>query len=154
MYTLLLSIHSLFRWAVLISLLYALLRAYRGWLLGKSFSKLDNTTCHVTTTTAHIQLVLGVVLYCISPVVDYFLHHFSDAIHRREIRFFGMEHPFVMLLAIFVITIGSVKVRKCQEDKEKFKTMVLWFTAGLLLILSSIPWSFSPLVSRPLIRTM
>jgi NADH:ubiquinone oxidoreductase subunit 2 (subunit N) len=98
-------------------------------------------------------MVLGIVLYCISPVVRYFLNYFKDAVHQREIRFFGMEHVIMMLLAVILITIGSMRAKRQPDDKQKFRAMAIFFTIALLVILSSIPWQFSPLVSRPYFRS-
>lgn len=152
MYSFLLALHSLVRWFVLASLLFAIYRGYRGWLLKKPFSKLDEQVRWITATIAHIQLIFGLWLYFISPIVSYFLHNFKDAVHNRQIRFFGMEHITMMLTAIVLITIGSAKAKRKTTDIAKFKTMAIWFTIALLVILSSIPWSFSPLISRPLFR--
>ncbi|WP_183565921.1 hypothetical protein [Mucilaginibacter sp. SP1R1] len=152
MYPIILALHSLIRWFVLGSLLFAIYRAYSGWLLNKPFSKFDNTIRNVTVNIAHVQLVLGLWLYFISPIVNYFLHNFHRAVHERQIRFFGMEHVTMMLTAIILIEIGSAKAKRKTADAEKFKTMAIWFTVALLVILSSIPWSFSPLISRPLFR--
>lgn len=152
MYTTLLALHSLFRWLVLLSLVFSIFKAYRGWFGHKVFTKFDNVLRHNTTTIIHIQFLLGVVLYIISPVVNYFWQNPSEAIHEREIRFFGIEHITIMLIAIIVVTIGSTKAKRKVEDLEKFKTMVIWFSVGLILILTSIPWEFSPLTSRPLFR--
>jgi hypothetical protein len=152
MYSFLLALHSLVRWFVLASLLFSIYRGCRGWLLQKPFTKLDEQVRWVTATIAHIQLIFGLWLYFISPVVSYFLHNFHEAVHDRQIRFFGMEHITMMLTGIVLITIGSAKAKRKPTDMEKFKTMAIWFTIALLVILSSIPWSFSPLVSRPLFR--
>lgn len=151
-YSTLLPLHSLVRWLVLISLIVAIFMAFRGWLLKKEFSKFDNSVRHWTATIAHIQLLIGLWLYLISPITDYFLHHFKEAVHLREIRFFGMEHSLMMLIAIVIITIGSAKARRKPTDTEKFRTMAIWFSVGLLIILTSIPWAFSPFTSRPHIR--
>ncbi len=152
MYSTLLTLHSLTRWLVLGSLLFAIFWSYRGWLQKRRFLKFDNGVRTVATTFAHIQFALGVTLYFVSPIVSYFLHNFSSAVHERAIRFFGMEHVTVMVIAVGVITVGSAKARRLQNDTEKFKTMAIWFTIALVLILSSIPWSFSPLTSRPNFR--
>jgi len=152
MYSFLLATHSLTRWLVLVSLLYSIFIAYRGWLFKKPFTKAEGVIRIVTTTIVHIQLVIGVWLYCISPVVSYFLHNFSTAMRERQIRFFGMEHITMMIIAITVLTIGSAKTKRKPTDQEKFKTMAIWFTLALVIILSSIPWSFSPLTARPNFR--
>lgn len=149
MYITLLTIHSLVRWLVLTSLLFAIYRACKGWLTDKSFSKFDDTVRYITATIAPIQLIVGLWLYFISPIIDYFLHNYKDAVKVGEIRFFGIEHSLMMLIAIIIITIGSVKVKNKTKDNEKFRTMAIWFTIGLLVILISIPWPFSPLASRP-----
>jgi len=153
MYAVLLALHSLVRWLVLISLLFAIYRAWHGWVTGRKFSRFDNVVRTVTASAAHTQLVLGIWLYIISPVVSVFLQHFKQMVHERQIRFFGMEHSTMMIIAIVVLTIGSAKAKRKTSDKEKFKTMAIWFTIALLIILFSIPWAFSPLVSRPWFRT-
>lgn len=152
MYSFLLALHSLIRWLVLVSLLYSIFIAYRGWLLKRPFTKVDGVIRSVTTTIAQIQLVIGAWLYCISPVVNYFLHNFKTAVREREIRFFGMEHITMMIIAITVVTIGSVKAKRKATDQQKFKTMAIWFMVALLIILLSVPWSFSPLTARPNFR--
>jgi cell division protein FtsW (lipid II flippase) len=152
MYSTLLALHSLVRWLVLTSLLLAIFFAYYGWLSKKRFTRMDNAIRHWTATIAHIQLILGLWLYFISPIVAYFLSHFNTAMHERAIRFFGMEHITMMLIGITIITIGSAKAKRKTTDHEKFKTMAIWFTIALLVILSSVPWSFSPLISRPNFR--
>lgn len=152
MYPVLLASHSLVRWLVLVSLLYAIIRAYQGWRSKGKFTAMDNSVRHWTATIVHIQFLLGVGLYFISPIVDYFLHHFQDALHQREIRFFGMEHSVMMFLAVAVISIGSGKATREIKDAGKFKIMAIWFAVGLLIILSSVPWPFSPFTSRPYFR--
>lgn len=152
MYSILLTIHSLFRWLVLVSLLYTLFRAYRGWLSGKSFSRLDNSLRVLTLSIAHIQLSLGIWLYFISPLTLHFLENFKGAVHERQLRFFGMEHSTSMLLAVILITIGTSLAKRKPTDHQKFKTLAIWLTVALLMICASIPWEFSPLVSRPSFR--
>jgi hypothetical protein len=152
MYQVILPLHSLIRWFVLISLLFAIYQAYKGWLTNKVFTKFDNSVRHWTATIAHIQLILGISLYFISPIVDYFLNNFKDAIGDNEIRFFGMEHSAMMLIAIVLITVGSLLVKRKETDKQKFKTMAIWFSIAFLIILISIPFPFSSTASRPYFR--
>ncbi len=149
MYSLILSLHSTTRWLVLIALLYAVFNAFRGLISHKLFTSTDNRIRHWTATLAHIQLVFGFILYFISPIIDYFLNHFKDAVHIREIRFFGMEHSLMMLIAVLIITIGSIKAKRKKTDREKFKTLAIWYTVALIIILANIPWPFSPLTHRP-----
>jgi Mn2+/Fe2+ NRAMP family transporter len=152
MYSTLLALHSLFRWLVLASLVFAIFRGIQGWRSGWSFSKFDNAVRHNTATIAHVQLLLGIWLYSISPIIQYFLSNFKEAVHQREVRFFGMEHSLMMLSAVVIITIGSIKAKRATTDRQQFKTMAIWYVVALVVLLSSIPWQFSPLVSRPWFR--
>jgi hypothetical protein len=152
MYFILLTTHSYFRWIVLVALLAAIFTAYHGWLKKRKFSAVDNRIRNIAATAANIQFLLGLSLYFISPIVRYFYRDFQNAFHMREIRFFGMEHSVMMLIAIGLISTGSAKAKQKTTDREKFKTMAVWFTIALLVILSSIPWPFTGLVSRPYFR--
>lgn len=152
MYSTLLSLHSLFRWLVVASLLIAISKSISGLFNKNKFTPLDNSIRHWTATIAHIQFAIGVTLYFVSPIIDYFLHNYNEAVHVREIRFFGMEHSVMMLTAITLITIGSIKAKRKTTDSDKFKTMTIWFSLSFLIILLMIPWSFSPLANRPYFR--
>jgi len=50
-----------------------------------------------------------------------------------------------MLVAITVITIGSALAKIKPTVKEKFKTILIWFTVALLIIFMAITWPFFPL---------
>lgn len=152
MYQKLLFFHSLVRWLVFISLVFSIFRAYKGWFSKKNFTKTDDSIRHITATIAHIQLILGLWLYFISPIIDYFLKNFKTAVHEREIRFFGMEHSLMMLVAIVLITIGSMKAKRREQDEEKFKTIAIWYSVAFFIIILNIPWLFSPLTARPYFR--
>lgn len=152
MYQTLTFLHSIFRWLVLLSLLYAVFRAYKGYFSQKAFSKTDNSVRHWTATIAHIQLVLGITLYSQSPIVKYFWKNFNEAKESFDLLFFGLIHIFLMLLSIILITIGSAVSKRKTSDKEKFKTMLIYFLLALLIIFIAIPWPFSPLANRPYFR--
>ena len=154
MYAIILAIHSIFRWLVLISLLYAIYRSYSGWFGSKEYSPHDNAVRHWSATIAHIQLILGLSLYFVSPLIKYFLQNFHEAVHDREIRFFGMEHSIMMILGIIIITIASMMSKRQKADAQKYKVLAIGYTIALLVILSSVPWPFSPMVSRPYFRLL
>ncbi len=152
MFQTLLFLHSFFRWLVLASLFFAIFRSVQGYWLKSVFTKSDDTLRHLTATIAHIQLMLGILIYTQSPTVHYFSAHpikdFNEAV------FFGLLHISLMLLSIIILTIGSAKAKRKPTDLEKFKTMMVWFSIALVIILIAIPWPFSPLANRPLLRTL
>lgn len=148
----LIFLHSLFRWAVLLSLVFAVWKAFKGYSTHKEFSKTDDSVRHWTATIAHIQLIFGIILYVKSPVVKYFWKNFSEAKGSLDLLFFGIIHIFLMITAIVLITVGSALAKRKTIDREKFKTMLIWFAVALAVILIAIPWPFSPFVQRPYFR--
>jgi hypothetical protein len=152
MYSGVLAFHSLLRWAVLVTMLLSIVMAFAGWFGKKPFGKSDAKLRTITSSVAHLQLLIGVWLYFISPAMAYFRENFKTAVHEKQLRFFGLEHNIMMVIAIVLLTIGSAASKRKKTDKGKFMTIAIWYTIALLIILSSIPWPFSPLVARPWFR--
>ena len=151
MYSILLLLHGFFRWLVLASLLYSIFLAINGLKKRRPFTATANSWRHWTATIAHLQLLLGMALYFQSPAVRYAL----PADHRHLVNehvFFRYIHITLMLVAVIVITIGSAKAKRAPDHRAKYRTMLVWFVAGLLILLIAIPWPFSPLAGRPLLR--
>lgn len=145
MYQTLTFLHSTVRWFVLLSLLYSIFKAYSGYVNKTSFTRTDHLIRHWTATIAHIQLMLGIILYTQSPMVKYFWNNVDQTVNNLEFLFFGLIHIVLMLAAIIILTIGSAAAKRRANDQQKFKTMLLYFSAALLIIIIAIPWPFSPL---------
>lgn len=151
-HTVLLALHSILRWILLIVLIYAIYRSYKGWFSKSTFTVQDSKITRVTVIIAHIQLLVGLILFAVSPVIHTLFSNFGEAVQQTSIRFYGMEHSLMMIVAIVLITIGSVKSKRKSDDAQKFKTVAIWFMIALLLILAMIPWPFSPMDARPWFR--
>jgi uncharacterized protein (DUF486 family) len=65
----------------------------------------------------------------------------GDVISDKATRILAVEHPIIMILVIVFITVGWSKHKKKTEDAAKFKTFVIFYGIGLLLMLSRIPWN-------------
>lgn len=152
-YSLVLVLHNALRWLVLGSLLATLVSGYSGWLRPRSYLSADQTLRVVATSIAHTQLLIGIYLYTISPIISYYWKEkpaFGDA---PQFTFFGLIHISLMVTAIVLMTIGSSKAKREPEARQKFRTTAIYFTLGLVLILIAVPWPFSPLATRPWVRT-
>ncbi len=100
---------------------------------------------HWTATTAHIQLMVGITLYFQSPRYQIFPEELSKCASRFFL--FILWHActaHVMLAAIVVVTIGSALAKRKETDKEKFRTILVWYSIALFIIFIAIPWPFSP----------
>jgi hypothetical protein len=152
MYTALLSLHSILRWLVILGVIYTLYRAYSGLINKRVFSSADSNTRKYTVISAHIQLVIGLIMYFTSPLTQYFISNFKAAVPVKELRFYGMEHSITMIIAIILVTVGSVISKKKTTDASKFKALAIWFTIALILMLLMTPWPFSNFSQRPYFR--
>jgi uncharacterized membrane protein len=140
-----LIIHSILRWLVLITLFVHLYCLYKGFFQNKPFSKFNRIFSHITVGFVHLQFVVGLYVFYTSEKINIFLENVKDSMPIYELRFFAVEHTSIMLLAIILITIGSFKSKRIEDERKKYKTQIIYYTIGLVLILASIPWNLSPL---------
>ncbi|MVN89817.1 hypothetical protein [Mucilaginibacter aquatilis] len=150
----LLFTHSVMRWLVLGSLGWSFYKAYVAYTNNKPFTKTLNKLRHWTATVAHIQLMIGIILYSQSQTVKALFAGLSGNGHITDPVFFGVIHITLMLLAVVLVTLGSAMAKRKSSDSEKSKTMYIWFGVALLVIFVAIPWPFSPLAQRPYIRPL
>lgn len=142
MYTGLLHFHSLLRWILLLLLVTALYKAYRGWTTRRSFDESDRKMALFTLIAAHLQLVFGVVLYFVSDLVRGARMDMGAAMKDKILRFWAVEHLLLMLISIALITIGYAKAKRAVKDEAKFRYLAVFFGIALVLILMGIPWPF------------
>jgi hypothetical protein len=91
-----------------------------------------------TMTFTHVQFLLGLILLFISPKVQ-----FSEGwIKNPVFRFFGMEHVLLMVIALFLITLGYARSKRAAIVASKHKRITIFYGIALLLILAAIPWPF------------
>lgn len=152
MYSELLIGHSWLRWIIVIGLFYVLFISHKGRRNAMLLKPLHLFPIIALPTICLTQLTLGFLLYLQSPFVTQFFANFPESLKHREIRFFGIEHSTVMPIAISLIIIGSVKAYKQRETTNAYNIWFKWTLFAFILIIFSIPWSFWPLVSRPLFR--
>jgi len=142
MYTGLLHFHSLLRWILLLLLITSLVKAYSGWSGRKVYTESDRKMSLFTLISAHLQLVLGLVLYFISDLIRGARMDMGAAMKDATLRFWAVEHLIMMVLSIILITIGYSKSKRAATDEAKFKLLAIFFGVALVLILMGIPWPF------------
>ena len=135
-------IHSYWAYLVVLLLVIAVVNAIIGLTQNKKFSDKDLRISLFTLIVIHIQLLLGFVVYYLSPYYESMREMGMGATMKDAgIRLHTVEHPLMMILAIILITIGFSKHKKQTTDKGKFKTLTIFYGLGLLFVLSRIPWS-------------
>lgn len=137
MYTFIQKFHSGWAYLVLLLLVFAVINSFIGMSSKKEFTAKDRKIALFALILTHIQLVVGLILYFVSPLGKASLGNMSDA----AVRLTSLEHPLINILAIALITIGWSKHKKAATGEAKFKSIAIFYGLGLLLILSRIPWS-------------
>ena len=152
MYSSALWLHSLLRWAVLITGLVAWVRAIGGKTGNRPWTPKDELWGLLLTISADLQLLVGLVLYIfLSPITRLGVRNFAAAMQIPTARFFTVEHAAGMLVAIALIHVGRVRIRKTTEVRRKHGTAMIFFGIALVFIIIAIPWPGLP-VARPLLR--
>lgn len=136
MYSGLVHAHSGLRWVALLLLLAAVFVSISRWLGGQSFTEGNRKLYLFTLISVHLQLVLGLILYFISPKVNF------NGLSNRVVRFYTVEHITIMLIAIALITVGYSRGKRATNDTQKHRLVGIFYGIGLGLVLVGIPWAF------------
>lgn len=137
--------HSTIRYFVLIAMLVAIFRSARGWFGGVPFGPLDERVKVWLLIMAHTQLLLGLTLYVVSPLVQFS----AETMKSAEYRYWTVEHITMMILAIILITLSHFTTKKLTEAKAKHKRVFLYNVFALLFIVMAIAQSKRGFFSLP-----
>ncbi|PKD21432.1 hypothetical protein APR41_00125 [Salegentibacter salinarum] len=135
-------IHSYWAYLVLIVLFVASINAIIGYASNKEYGATNFRIALFTLITSHIQLLIGIVLYFVSPYFSVLLEEgMGTVMPDPTLRLYILEHPLMMIIAVALITIGYSKHKSKLTSKPKFKILAIFYTLGLLIMLSRIPWN-------------
>ena len=114
------TIHSLFRWVVLIVLVGAVVMALLRWRQKAEWSPATAKPFAMAMVAYDIQVLIGIILWIVGETPR-------------------ADHPYIMLVALVVGHIGIARARKTEGERGYFVAgMALAIT--LLLTLAGIPW--------------
>ena len=129
--------HSGWAYLALLVLVIAVVNSFIGMASKKEFTAKDRKIALFALIGIHTQLLVGLILYFVSPLGFASLGQMAD----KALRLTSLEHPLINIIGITLITIGWSKHKKLSTSESKFKTFSIFYGLGLLLILSRIPWS-------------
>ncbi|HEY5691463.1 MAG TPA: hypothetical protein VIS49_08410 [Cyclobacteriaceae bacterium] len=134
MYTGLLHTHSTLRYIVLLLLVLVVAKSLVGLLNKKGFDRGDKKFTLWLMLATHTQLLLGVVLFFLSPLVKFDGQTMKDAVTR----YWTVEHSFIMIIAVVLITLARTSTKKMTDDRAKHKRVFIMSSLALVLILTAI----------------
>ena len=135
-------LHSYWAYLALLILIIATINALVKFIGKKEFHAKDFRISLFTLIVMHIQLLIGFVLFFTSDYLSRISEMGMGSIMKNSsLRSNIIEHPFTMILAVVLITIGYSKHKKKLTSTSKFKTIAIFYTIALLLVLAKIPWN-------------
>lgn len=153
-YTALLIFHNFTRWLVLAIGLWATMRLWLGWRTGRAWQPADRAGLRLFAWAISIQCILGLGMY-LSP--NTFVNasittlDFAVIMKNSVLRFFVLEHPLQMFIAIGLSHWCNWYLKRVQPDALRLKRGALIMLGVMLIILTAIPWPFLYL-ARPWLR--
>ena len=124
--------HSGWRYVVFTLLIVAVIKALSGWFGNKPYTEGNRKLNVFTLISAHIQLLIGLVLYFTEG------WYAMSSKGAPAVRYFKMEHISMMIIAIILITVGNAKSKKVADAVSKHRTIAIFFGLGLLIVIVSI----------------
>lgn len=136
------DLHSGFRYVVFIMVVLAIIQSLLGRLGKKPYTEVNRRVNLFALISAHTQLLIGIVLYFLSPNVQ-----FNSGTMKNEItRYFTVEHWVMMIIAIVLITIGHSKSKKAALPEVKHKTIAIFYIIAFLIIIGAIVAGHLPVI--------
>jgi hypothetical protein len=115
-------------------ILMAIIQSLAGWLGKRPYTDLNRKINLFALISAHTQLLIGIVLLFISPLVKFS----GDTMKDNTLRYFTVEHWVMMVIAIVLITVGHSKSKKIVLPEAKHKTIAIFYIIAFLVILGAI----------------
>ena len=140
-----LLLHSITRYLVLIALIGVIIQSLVGLLQKKTYGPLENKSGLYLFIFTHTQLLLGILLYFTSSKVIFSGASMKDSFAR----YWLVEHTFMMLVAVTLITLARITAKKFSDDSAKHKRLLIFNSLALALIITAIAMSGRGFFSLP-----
>jgi len=141
MYSTIQFVHSMWAFLVLAILVITTINSLAKFFGKKEYGAKDMRLALFTLITMHLQLLIGLVLFFVSPnglnaITTNGMGGLSSGARKL-----ALEHPTLMIIAIVLVTIGYSKHKKQRLSTPKFKKLTIFYTLALIAVLAMIPWN-------------
>ena len=145
MLDLLVLTHSVVRYFILVFLMIVIVRSLMGWQQKSPYSALDDKFSLWLFMFTHTQLLIGLIIYFVSPAVIFSAASMKDTVAR----YWLVEHVTMMVIAIVLITMARITAKKMADAVAKHKRLFIFNTIALVIILLAIAQSGRGFFSFP-----
>lgn len=135
-----LALHNLLRWVVVGLAVWTLFRAYRGWLGDGEWMAADTTAGRLLTISFDVQLLVGLLLAAVSPLIRVVIGNPSAIGSSDLVRYFAVEHIPTMVIAWILVHVTSVLAKRAEVGRLRHRRAAVGYSLSILLVLVAVPW--------------
>jgi len=136
------ELHSILRYVILFLVILAIVQSIQGWIGKSPYTPFNRKVNLFALISAHTQLLIGIVLYCVSPLVQFN----SGTMKNDTTRYFTVEHWVMMIIAIVLITIGHSKSKKLVLPEAKHRIVFVFYGIAILVIIGGLAAGHIPIL--------
>jgi hypothetical protein len=143
LYPTVLQAHSVLRWLVLLFLAVRAVRGLQGWASDTRHGRNDRVLSLVTLIVVDTEVLLGALLYFwFSPLASAARSRAGEAMADPILRFWALEHPVSMALAVVAVHLGHRRSKAGATDALRHRAGAVSALLALALVCAGYPWSF------------
>jgi hypothetical protein len=142
MYRLLLLIHIITSCIFVIVAVTLTTRSVIGWSKDLQYSKKDKYMAFLFLMLLYITLVNGIIMYFLIDPASKSPADIQLAIKRASLRFWVVEHFYVMTFALILSQIGGIFIRKSTTDRNRFGYAAFYYGIATLITMVSVTFYF------------
>jgi len=143
MYSVVLALHSLVRWAVVAGALASAGVAAAAWLSGRPAGRAGRVAGVAFVAAADLQVLLGLLLYFFfSPFAPAALSHPVAGLTEAGFRYWFFLHPVPAIGAAVLAHVGRVVSRRGEEGDARRRQLAAVYAAAVVLLAIAMPWPF------------
>ena len=129
-----------------------LVRSLSGWQQARAWSAWDQRAARLFVGSVDTQVLLGLTLYFgVSPIAAAARADLAAAWADPTLRFFGVIHPALMLLAFIAAHVAWVAARRAELPTQRHRRLALGALTAAAFLVAAIPWPFLE-YGRPHVR--
>lgn len=118
------------------------LRSVFGLTRNGTYSHTDRMMAYVFVGLLYLTLVNGIIMYFfIDPSLKTGMD-IQHAMKRASLRFWVVEHFYVMTFALILSQIGGIFIRKTSSDKNRFAYASFYYGIATLITMISMTFYF------------
>ena len=134
------QLNVIWSFLAIISTLIVIVNSIYSLIFKSAFKTFDLRISLFALIFNHIQIVIGIILYLISPKFLWWGKGFNSVFNNDNHRRYLIEHPLISLIGVLIITFGWSIHKKSNKSSKKFLIIGLFYLIGFFLLTSKTLW--------------